>query len=117
MNFDPGFPIAVKTNPMGFAYGEGVSGSVPELRTLDRIRKSLMAPICTGPEIVYCIAMDVALETDNPDLEQRNLLYGAVTDAAATPETATRFTAAQVTSLSCLPAESMRQSTPVRRDR
>ena len=82
MNFDPGFPIAVKTNPMGFAYGEGVSGSVPELRTLDRIRKSLMAPICTGPEIVYCIAMDVALETDNPDLEQRNLLYGVVTYAA-----------------------------------
>mgnify|MGYP002581311036 CR=1 FL=1 len=37
MKFDPGFPITVRTSPMGFAYGDGVSGPVPELRTLDQI--------------------------------------------------------------------------------
>lgn len=81
MNFDPGFPITVKTDPMGFVYGNRVYGPTPELRTLDSIRPSLMDPGCSGPEIVYCIAMDVALEEDRLELEKRHLLYGVVTYA------------------------------------
>ncbi len=81
MNFDPGFPITVKTDPMGFVYGNRVYGPTPELRTLDSIRPSLMDPGCSGPEIVYCIAMDVALEEDRRELESRHLLYGVVTYA------------------------------------
>lgn len=79
MRFDPGFPITVSQEPMGFQYGRGVTGPTPELRALDAIRPSLMEPDCDGPEQVYCIAMDVALEDDLPDLKRRQLLYGVVT--------------------------------------
>ena len=79
MRFDPGFDITITQDPMGFCYGEGLSGPVPEVRTLEQIRPSLMEPECDGPEEVYCIAMDVAKEKDLPDLRERNLLYGAVT--------------------------------------
>lgn len=79
MRFDPGFDITITQDPMGFCYGEGLSGPVPEVRTLEQIRPSLMEPQCDGPEEVYCIAMDVAKEKDLPDLRERNLLYGAVT--------------------------------------
>lgn len=79
MVFNSGFPIAVKSDPMGFSYGEGVCGPSPELRALEQIRGSLMDPDCAGPEYVYCIAMDVASEEDHADLVQRNLLYGVVT--------------------------------------
>lgn len=81
MEFDPGFPIAVSTEPMGFQYGEGVCGPEPELRKLDTIRPSLLDPHCTGPENVYCIAMDVAEQRDHPALVEQNLLYGVVTYA------------------------------------
>lgn len=81
MIFDPGFPITVKTDHMGFIYGKGVYGPNPELRSLDSIRPSLMDPCYIGPEIVYCIAMDVALEEDRHELESRHLLYGVVTYA------------------------------------
>ena len=79
MTYDPGFSISVFTDPMGFSYGPGVSGPVPELRSLDAIRPSLMDKDCSGPEFVYCIAMDVAKDEDFPDLKGRNLLYGVVT--------------------------------------
>lgn len=79
MDFETGLPVVVKNEPMGFEYGEGVVGPIPELRSLDAIRQSLMQPDCSGPEIVYCIAMDVACREDLPDLKSHRLLYGIVT--------------------------------------
>ncbi|MGN0479725.1 MAG: glucose-6-phosphate isomerase family protein [Hominenteromicrobium sp.] len=79
MEFDPGFPITAESEPMRFVYGVGVYGPEPEIRSLGQIRPSLMEPDCTGPEDVYCIAMDVAREADREDLNARNLLYGVVT--------------------------------------
>lgn len=81
MEFYPGFPISAEIEPMGFHYGEGVYGPEPELRKLEAIRPSLLDPHCSGPEDVYCIAMDVGLLEDRPDLLSRNLLYGVVTYA------------------------------------
>ena len=79
MVFDPGFKITVRTDPMGFSYGDDVTGPVPELRSLDAVRPSLMDPGCDGPEFVYCIAMDVCRREDREDLVRRDLLYGVVT--------------------------------------
>ena len=81
MDFDPGFSITVKSDPMDFAYGGDTYGPQPELRALDAIRPSLMDPNCSGPEHVYCIAMDVAKKAHQEDLDHRNLLYGVVTYA------------------------------------
>lgn len=78
MDFYPGFNIIPQSQPIGFTYGEGVFGPVPEIRRLDDIRESLADPACTGPEELYAISMDVGCEEDRKDMEQRNLLYGAV---------------------------------------
>lgn len=79
--FYPGFDIEPTINPMGFRYGPGVFGPDVENRTLDAIRKSLLEPDCTGPEIVYSIAMDVGKEEHRALLNKMHLLYGAVTYA------------------------------------
>lgn len=81
MNFDPGFDIKPTYKPLGFQYGPNVFGPVVENRKLDEIRKSLLNPLCSGPNIVYSIAMDVGNNKDRLDIIQRNLLYGAVTYA------------------------------------
>ncbi len=78
MQFKAGLPIRVNQNPLGFTYGPGIVGPEPERRSLDEIRNSLMNPNCSGPEHVYCIAMDVARREDIPDLRKRGLLFGAV---------------------------------------
>lgn len=80
--FYPGFDIAPTYDPLGFAYGKGVFGPVPELRTLDSIRPSLMQPDCDGPEVVYAIAMDTGRTKDKPAMLTRNLLFGVVTYAS-----------------------------------
>ena len=77
-----GLDLTVTREPMGFVYGEGVSGPSPELRRLDDIRKSLKDPQCSGPETVYSIAMDVRKEEHRALLEQKMLLFGVVTYAA-----------------------------------
>lgn len=82
MSFDPGLDIRATVDPMGFRYGPGVFGPVPELRRLDAIRPSLLDPNCTGPDPVYAIAMDVGRQRDADDLARRNLLFGVVTYAA-----------------------------------
>lgn len=82
MDFYPGFKIIPQSHPMGFTYGEGVFGPVPEIRRLDDIRTSLADPACGGPEELYAISMDVGCEEDREDMERRNLLYGAVVYAA-----------------------------------
>lgn len=80
--FDPGFDIRVTEHPMGFVYGTGVFGPEVENRTLNEIRKSLMDPDSTGPEIVYAIAMDVGKSKHRELLKRMHLLYGVVTYAA-----------------------------------
>ena len=44
VRFDPGFEITVQSDPIGVSYGPGVCGPVPELRSLEPIRRSLMDP-------------------------------------------------------------------------
>ena len=80
--FDPGFDIRAEFSPMGFSYGKDVFGPVVENRHLDAIRKSLMDPDCTGPDIVYSIAMDVGKLRHKAILEDMHLLYGAVVYAS-----------------------------------
>jgi glucose-6-phosphate isomerase len=82
MNFDPGLNIHPTTQPLGFEYGQDCFGPLVEKRKLDDIRKSLRDPDCTGPEVVYSIAMDVGKLKDKPVLQKMMLLYGVVTYAA-----------------------------------
>lgn len=77
--FYPGFEIYPLYDPMGFIYGDGVKSPIPENRSLDSIRASLLDPDCSGPETVYSIAMDVGKLCDMLEMKERNLLYGAVT--------------------------------------
>ena len=77
----PGFDIRPSADGMGFSYGTGVFGPDVERRTLDAIRGSLMDPLCTGPDIVYAIAMDVGKQEHRTLLNRMHLLYGVVTYA------------------------------------
>ena len=81
MKFNPGFDIKPLYDPLGFEYGQNVFGPIVENRSLDAIRKNLMDPDCTGPDIVYTIAMDVGRKEDQENMLKRNLLYGVVTYA------------------------------------
>lgn len=67
---------------MGFTFGDDVFGPEAENRTLDAIRPSLRQPDCDGPDTVYSIVMDVGKNAHLPLLEERHLLFGAVTYAA-----------------------------------
>ena len=81
MAFDPGLNITPLREPLGFAYGAQTEGPEVERRTLDAIRRSLMEPDCSGPEVLYAIAMDVCRQQDKAALLERNLLFGVVTYA------------------------------------
>jgi len=80
-SFDPSLDITPLSDPLGFEYGEDCYGPVPENRSLDAIRKSLLDPECEGPEIVYSIAMDVGKKKHKKMLDHLHLLYGVVTYA------------------------------------
>lgn len=82
MNFNPGFGIHIENQTMGFTYGACVFGPEVERRSLDSIRKSLFDPDCKGPDPVYAIAMDVGKINHKKLLEEKHLLFGAVTYAA-----------------------------------
>jgi len=77
-----GLDMTIQRQPMGFTYGDDVTGPMPEIRTLAQIRSSLRDPACDGPEAVYAIAMDVARLQDREELKKRMLLFGVVTYAA-----------------------------------
>lgn len=79
---DRGLDVTIDAATLQFRYGAGVRGPAPEFRTLDAIRPSLLDPQCSGPEIVYSIAMDVRREEDEADLKARHLLFGVVAYAA-----------------------------------
>lgn len=82
--FYPGFDIQIHHDSMQFTYGDDVFGPSPELRSLDAIRASLADPACEGPDTVYSIVMDIGKKEDISDLNDRHLLYGAVTYAKGT---------------------------------
>lgn len=77
-----GLDMTIHHQPLGFSYGEDVTGPMPEIRHLDQIRASLRDPHCDGPQDVYAIAMDVARMQDRETLQKRMLLFGVVTYAA-----------------------------------
>lgn len=77
-----GLDMTVHHHPLGFSYGDEVTGPMPEIRQLDDIRASLRDPHCEGPQEVYAIAMDVARMQDREELKKRMLLFGVVTYAA-----------------------------------
>lgn len=79
MKFYPGFDISPTRKPLGFQCGKDVFGPEPEVRRLSDIRKSLMDPLCTGPDELYGIVMDVGRMQERQEIRKRNLLYGAVT--------------------------------------
>ena len=68
-----GLDMAIHHQPLGFSYGEDVTGPMPEIRRLDQIRASLRDPNCDGPQDVYAIAMDVARMQDRDELQKRML--------------------------------------------
>lgn len=76
--FYAGFEIESIEEPIGFRLGKDCFDRGTEIRSLDAIRKSLMQPDCAGPRDVYAIMMDIGKKTDEADLIERNLLYGAV---------------------------------------
>lgn len=78
MPFDPQLAVRLTAGPLAFAYGPDVFGPLPELRSLDAIRYSLLSPNCCGPDPVYCIAMDVGRKEHAGALRQRMLLFGVV---------------------------------------
>ena len=77
-----GLDMTIHHQPLGFSYGEEVTGPMPEIRHLEQIRASLRDPNCDGPPDVYAIAMDVARMQDREELQKRMLLFGVVTYAA-----------------------------------
>lgn len=70
-----GLDMTVHHHPLGFSYGDEVTGPMPEIRQLDQIRASLRDPHCEGPQEVYAIAMDVARMQDREELKKRMLLF------------------------------------------
>lgn len=78
MDYYPGFDISFDSATHEFTYGKGVYGPKSELRLLDDIRPSLKDPACSGPEVLYSIAMDVGREADRDMIVERNLLFGVV---------------------------------------
>ncbi len=80
--FDKGIDITVTYDPFGFVYGEGVFGPEAELRRLDDIRTALLDPQCSGPDVVYAIAMDVGKTKHRSLLTERRLLFGVVAYAS-----------------------------------
>jgi glucose-6-phosphate isomerase len=80
--FDSGLDVRVEAEGLGFEYGPGIVGPVPEMRRLDDIRPSLRDPHCAGPDPVYGIAMDVCKEADAEELKLHSLLFGVVAYAA-----------------------------------
>lgn len=80
MEFYPGFAISTDEQ-LEFHYGEGVFGPRPEKRLLKDIRASLADKSCSGPDVLYSIAMDVGKEKDRGAIVERNLLFGVVTYA------------------------------------
>jgi len=78
MEYSPGFNIYPTNNPMGFEYGVDCFGPSVEKRRLEDIRGSLANPQCSGPDVVYSIAMDVGKRMHKETLEKLHILFGAV---------------------------------------
>jgi glucose-6-phosphate isomerase, archaeal len=81
VKFDPGFDISVSSQPLGFGFGETAFGPQSEMRSLATLRPALRDPKVEGPDPVYAIVMDIGKRAHRHELEQRMLLFGAVTYA------------------------------------
>jgi glucose-6-phosphate isomerase len=81
VKFDPGFDISATSQQLGFKFGESAFGPQPELRSLAALRPALRDPQVEGPDPVYAIVMDIGKPIHRPALQQRMLLFGAVTYA------------------------------------
>ena len=79
--FDSGLDVRFPKDTLDFTFGPGLFGPPLEHRSLDSIRQSLRDPNCTGPDVVYAIAMDVGQVDDIAELTKRMLLFGIVTYA------------------------------------
>lgn len=84
MMLNPGFGIHLSEDGMDFTYDPDCFGPPCQRRRLADIRASLMNPDCTGPDVLYAIAMDVGRNADRQALLTRNLLFGAVVYARGT---------------------------------
>jgi glucose-6-phosphate isomerase len=82
MEYSPGFNISPTYNPMGFEYGADCFGPPVENRHLEDIRRSLADPYCSGPDVVYSIAMDVGKKIHKETLQKLHILFGVVMYAA-----------------------------------
>jgi glucose-6-phosphate isomerase len=82
--FNPGLDLQLAEQSLSFSYGAGTFGPVPEMRSLDAIRPSLLDPGCSGPDPVYGICMDIGKQADRDDLISRYLLFGVVAYASGT---------------------------------
>ena len=78
MKLDCGLDIYSNHDPLGLIYGKDCFGPAMERRRLTDIRKSLLNRECTGPEIVYAIAMDVGKPVHEHLLSEMKLLFGIV---------------------------------------
>ena len=81
VKFDPGFDIRVSSQPLGFQFGETAFGPQSEMRSLAALRPALRDPNVEGTDPVYAIVMDIGKRAHRQELEQRMLLFGAVTYA------------------------------------
>ncbi len=80
--FDAGLSVSLRDDSLSFAFGDGVFGPEPELRSLAQIRSALLDPDCNGPDPVYGICMDVGRREHRDELQRRWLLFGVVAYAA-----------------------------------
>jgi glucose-6-phosphate isomerase len=81
VKFDPGFDISVTSQPLGFKFGESAFEPQTELRSLAALRPALRDPQVKGPDPVYAIVMDIGKQVHRLELQNRMLLFGAVTYA------------------------------------
>lgn len=61
----PILDVRAKPDQLTFEYGQEAAGPTAEFRSLDPSRPSLLDPHCSGPDLMYGIAMDVARESDH----------------------------------------------------
>jgi glucose-6-phosphate isomerase, archaeal len=81
VKFNPGFDISITSQPLGFKFGETTFGPQPEFRSLAALRPALRDACADGPDPVYAIVMDIGKSAHRQELQDRMLLFGAVTYA------------------------------------
>lgn len=73
-----GINMSFDENSGTFVYQDGAFGPTGEQRRKQDIKHILANPSCSGPDVLYTIAMDVGQEEDISQMRERNLLFGVV---------------------------------------